>query len=313
MNNKNEKACCFKTSVGGQALMEGVMMRGPQKMCVAVRQPDGEIFTEVSPIRTHPWQKWPFVRGIFNFIDSLVSGYKCLMKSAEVSMGEDADLEETKFGKWVAEKFGDKGTNFIMAVAAVLGGVLALVLFMVVPTALAGLLARFVPLGGWRALIEGVFKLVMLVGYMALVSRMKEIARMFRYHGAEHKTIACYESGRELTVENVRPCTRFHPRCGTSFLLIVILISILGGALITTENTRLRIALKLLLLPVVMSVSYEIIKLCGRYDNPLTRAVSAPGLWLQRITTSEPDDGRIECAIAAVLPVLPENPEDGKW
>ena len=231
------------------------MMRGPQKMCVAVRQPDGEIFTEVSPIRTHPWQKWPFVRGIFNFIDSLVSGYKCLMKSAEVSMGEDADLEETKFDKWVAEKFGDKGTNFIMAVAAVLGGVLALVLFMVVPTALAGLLARFVPLGGWRALIEGVFKL----------------ARMFRYHGAEHKTIACYESGRELTVENVRPCTRFHPRCGTSFLLIVILISILAGALITTENTLLRIALKLLLLPVVMSVSYEIIKLCGRYDNPLTR------------------------------------------
>ena len=285
MNNKNEKACCFKTSVGGQALMEGVMMRGPQKMCVSVRQPDGEIFTEVSPIRTHPWQKWPFVRGIFNFIDSLVSGYKCLMKSAEVSMGEDADLEETKFDKWVAEKFGDKGTNFIMAVA----------------------------LGGWRALIEGVFKLVMLVGYMALVSRMKEIARMFRYHGAEHKTIACYESGRELTVENVRPCTRFHPRCGTSFLLIVILISILAGALITTENTLLRIALKLLLLPVVMSVSYEIIKLCGRYDNPLTRAVSAPGLWLQRITTSEPDDGMIECAIAAVLPVLPENPEDGKW
>ena len=165
----------------------------------------------------------------------------------------------------------------------------------------------------WRALIEGVFKLVMLVGYMALVSRMKEIARMFRYHGAEHKTIACYESGRELTVENVRPCTRFHPRCGTSFLLIVILISILAGALITTENTLLRIALKLLLLPVVMSVSYEIIKLCGRYDNPLTRAVSAPGLWLQRITTSEPDDGMIECAIAAVLPVLPENPEDGKW
>ena len=136
---------------------------------------------------------------------------------------------------------------------------------------------------------------------------------MFSYHGAEHKTIFCYESGRELTVENVRPCTRFHSRCGTSFLLIVILISILAGALITTENTLLRIALKLLLLPVVMSISYEIIKLCGRYDNPLTRAVSAPGLWLQRITTSEPDDGMIECAIAAVLPVLPENPEDGKW
>ena len=285
-------------------------MRGPQKMCVAVRQPDGEIFTEVSPIRTHPWQKWPFVRGIFNFIDSLVSGYKCLMKSAEVSMGEDADLEETKFDKWVAEKFGDKGTNFIMAVAAVLGGVLALVLFMVVPTALAGLLARFVPLGGWRALIEGVFKLVMLVGYMALVSRMKEIARMFRYHGAEHKTIACYESGRELTVENVRPCTRFHPRCGTSFLVLMLIVGIVVGFFIPFENPFLRTSAKLLLLPVSVSIGFELIKICSKYDNIITRIVAAPGLWMQRITVKEPDDGMIEVAIAAMKDVIPENGED---
>ena len=193
-SEKGEGHAVYRTAMGEKVMAVTTLLPRAAGEIVAVRQPDGEIFTEVSPIRTHPWQKWPFVRGIFNFIDSLVSGYKCLMKSAEVSMGEDADLEETKFDKWVAEKFGDKGTNFIMAVAAVLGGVLALVLFMVVPTALAGLLARFVPLGGWRALIEGVFKLVMLVGYMALVSRMKEIARMFRYHGAEHKTIACYES-----------------------------------------------------------------------------------------------------------------------
>ena len=296
-------------------------MRGPQKMCVAVRQPDGEIFTEVSPIRTHPWQKWPFVRGIFNFIDSLVSGYKCLMKSAEVSMGEDADLEETKFDKWVAEKFGDKGTNFIMAVAAVLGGVLALVLFMVVPTALAGLLARFVPLGGWRALIEGVFKLVMLVGYMALVSRMKEIARMFRYHGAEHKTIACYESGRELTVENVRPCTRFHPRCGTSFLFVVIAVAILASCVVfalpgvrdVATNPLVRILLHLALVPVVVGVTYEINHFVGAHDNWFTKILAAPGLWMQNFTTFEPDDSMLEVAIHALKLVLPQEKGADAW
>lgn len=288
------------------------MMRGPKKMCVAVRQPDGEIFTEVTDVPQHAWKKWPFVRGVCNFVESLVSGYHCLMKSAEISMPDEAE-EETKFDRWVAEKFGRKGTDFVMALAAIFGGMLALVMFLVIPTALAGLVALFVPLGGWRALLEGVLKLAMLVGYMALVSKMKEIDRMFRYHGAEHKTIACYEAGRELTVENVRPCTRFHPRCGTSFLLIVILLSILVGAVIQTESTLLRIALKLALLPVIMGVGYEIIKLCGRYENPLTRALSAPGLWLQRITTQEPDDGMIACAIAAVLPVLPEDPKEGAW
>ena len=292
--------------------MEGIMMRGPEKMCVAVRQPDGEIFTETTPVPQHAWKKLPFVRGVCSFIDSLVSGYHCLMKSADISMAGEME-EETKFDRWVAEKFGQKGTDLVMAFAAVLGGMLALVLFLVLPTAIVGLIAHFVPLGGWRALLEGVLKLVMLVGYMALVSKMNEIDRMFRYHGAEHKTIACYEAGRELTVENVRPCSRFHPRCGTSFLLIVILLSILVGAVIQTENTLLRIALKLLLLPVVMGVGYEIIKLCGRYDNPVTHALSAPGLWLQRITTQEPDDSMIECAIAAVLPVLPDDPEKGKW
>ena len=286
------------------------MMRGPQKMCVAVRQPDGEIFTEVSPIRTHPWQKWPFVRGIFNFIDSLVSGYKCLMKSAEVSMGEDADLEETKFDKWVAEKFGDKGTNFIMAVAAVLGGVLALVLFMVVPTALAGLLARFVPLGGWRALIEGVFKLVMLVGYMALVSRMKEIARMFRYHGAEHKTIFCYENEEPLTVENVKKHSRFHPRCGTSFMIFMLVLGILIGVFIPFTNPFLRSFTKILLIPLVVALGYEVIRFCGRHDNLFTRIISAPGMWVQRITTKEPKDDMIEVAIQALEAVIPENGED---
>ena len=272
------------------------------------------MYIETKELTTHSWQKWPLVRGVCSFVDSLVTGYHCLMKSAEVSMGEEAfEQEESKFDKWINDTFGEKAGNFVMALAAVAGGALALVLFLVIPTALTGLLGRFVELGLWRALIEGVLKIVMLVGYMALVSRMKDIQRMFAYHGAEHKTIACYEAGLELTVENVRPCSRFHPRCGTSFLLIVVLLSILVGALITSTNTLLRIVLKLLLLPVVMGVGYEIIKFCGRHDNALTRAVSAPGLWLQHITTNEPDDSMIECAIAAVLPVLPEDPDEGKW
>ena len=304
----------FKTSVGGQALIEGIMMRGPKKMAMAVRQPDGDIYTETKDLSSHTWQKWPLVRGVCAFVDSLVGGYQCLMKSAEISMGEEAfEQEESKFDRWINDTFGDKAGNFIMALAAVAGGILALVLFLIIPTALVGFLGRFVELGLWRALLEGILKIVMLVGYMALVGQMKDIKRMFSYHGAEHKTIACYEAGLELTVENIRPCSRFHPRCGTSFLLIVVLLSILVGALITSTHTLLRIALKLLLLPVVMGVSYEIIKFCGRHDNALTRAVSAPGLWLQRITTNEPDDSMIECAIAAVLPVLPEHPDEGRW
>ncbi len=314
---KSEPAACparFKTSVGGQALMEGVMMRGPEKMCVAVRRPDGTIFTEETPVKKRAWRKIPIVRGVGSFCESLLSGYKCLMRSAEIALeGTEEEEEESKFDKWVAEKFGEKGTNFIMALAAFAGVALALALFLIVPTGLAGLIDRFAPLGGWRALVEGVFKLAILIGYMALVSRMKEIHRLFSYHGAEHKTIACYEAGRALTVENVRPCPRFHPRCGTSFLIIVLLLSILAGALITTGNVWLRMLLKFLLLPLVMGVGYELIKLCGRYDNPVTHALSAPGLWLQRITTQEPDDSMIECAIAAVTPVLPENPEDGRW
>ena len=180
-------------------------------------------------------------------------------------------------------------------------------------TLLVGGLARLVPLGGAKTLLEGVLKIAILVGYMAAVSRVKEIHRMFCYHGAEHKTIACYEAGLPLEVENVRKCCRFHPRCGTSFLLIVIVVSILLNSVIPWGSLSLRIVFKLLLLPVVVAVSYEIIKLCGKYDNAVCRAVSAPGLWLQRITTQEPDDSMIECAIAAVTPVLPERPDESVW
>ena len=304
----------FKTTVGGQALMEGVMMRGPKAMCIAVRRPDGGIETEVTPVVMKPWQKWPFVRGIYNMAENLVVGYRCLMRSADISMTEEEKEEsESKFDRWVEQHLGEKGEAILMGVASFAGVALAIVLYLMLPTLLVGGLARLVPLGGAKTLLEGVLKIAILVGYMAAVSRVKEIHRMFCYHGAEHKTIACYEAGLPLEVENVRKCCRFHPRCGTSFLLIVIVVSILLNSVIPWGSLSLRIVFKLLLLPVVVAVSYEIIKLCGKYDNAVCRAVSAPGLWLQRITTQEPDDSMIECAIAAVTPVLPERPDESVW
>ena len=308
---KKEK---FKTSVGGQALIEGIMMRGPRQVCTAVRRPDGGIETKLDPVTTFSWQKIPLVRGVLSMIESLIVGYRCLMYSAEISMGEEAfEAEESKLDKWINEHLGEKAQNFVMSLAAVLGGMLALVLFMVLPTTIVGLLGKVLPLDGVRALLEGVLKIAIFIGYLALVRNMKDIKRMFRYHGAEHKTIACYEAGEELTVENIRRHSRFHPRCGTSFLVLVILISILVSSLLPWSSTGLRILLKLLTLPVVMGISYELIKLAGQYDNILTRIISAPGLWIQRLTTSEPDDSMIEVAIAAVKPVLPENWEDSLW
>lgn len=306
------KSCAFKTSVGGQAILEGVMMRGPEKIAMAVRKPDGGIHTEVSEVRSHAWRKWPLVRGVCSFVESLVTGYRYLSKSADIALTE-AEEELTGFDKWVDEKFGEKGTNFVMGAASVLGIALAVALFVFLPTFLVGLIGRALDLGWTRTLLEGLVKVALLVGYLAAVSRMKEMKRLFGYHGAEHKTIACYEAGMELTTENIRTCSRFHPRCGTSFLLIVVLVSILVNAALPWSNLGLRAVYKLLLLPVVVGISYEIIKLCGRYDNPVTHAVSAPGLWLQHITTNEPDDSMIECAVAAIRPVLPENREEAAW
>ena len=314
MAEKNcSSGCAFKTSVGGQALMEGIMMKGPDKLAVAVRKPDNTIDIKVEPVKKHVWQKIPLVRGVCSMVDSMVSGYRHLTHSAEISMGDDFLEEESKFDRWVKEKFGDKALTVVTAIAGVLGVVLAVLLFMVIPTAVVRLVELLLPLGGWKTLLESLIKAGIFVGYLALVSRMKEIRRVFAYHGAEHKTIACYEAGEELTVENVRKHKRFHPRCGTSFLIIVLLISFVIGSLLPWGNALLRVALKLATLPVVMGIAYELIKLAGRYDNIATRIISAPGLWMQRLTTNEPDDSMIEVAIAAVLPVLPEDPEQGKW
>ena len=305
----------FRTSVGGQALMEGIMMRGPKKICCAVRRPDGTIDLSESEVHSHWYSRVPLVRGVCNMVDNLYNGYKYLMHSADIALSEEEQEEaESKLDKWLEEHASPAVQNALMTVSAFLGVILAIFLFTFLPTFLTGLLGSVVELGRWpRVILESVLKMAIFLGYMFLCSRMKEIHRMFEYHGAEHKTIACYEAGEELTVENVRRHSRFHPRCGTSFLFLVILIGIVLYAVLPWESTALRVVYKLLLLPVLVGVSYEVIKWAGRSNSWLARAVSRPGLWLQRLTTFEPDDSMIEVAIAAVTPVLPENPEEGKW
>ena len=342
MSKKEKCACVRKASIGGQALMEGIMMRGPQKSAMAVRRPNGEIFFEESnnEKKKRPGIcRWPLIRGVFGFVDSMVIGYKCLMRSAEIAM-EELEEEPTKAtqdevkapeadvsaAEQTAEKKSGgigKGTMAaITIIATVLGVLLAIGLFIWLPSFLyEGVLVRFVP--KWpkdnlwlRSVFEGLLKIVVLVLYMALVSLMKDIRRTFMYHGAEHKTIFCYEHGMELTVENVKKERRFHPRCGTSFLILMLIVSILIGFLIPSAEmmgleknivyTLVRAAIKLLLIPLTMGIGYELLKLAGRYDNLFTRIISAPGMWLQRITVREPTDDMIECAIMAFVAVLPE-------
>lgn len=308
-----------KTSIGGQALTEGIMMRGPGLASMACRLPDGTIDIETWEIKTGknaPWyMKAPLIRGCINFGVSLVDGIKCNMKASEKQITDDDDEEPTAFEKWLTEKLGDKLVPIIMIIATVIGFAIAICLFKFLPMLLSNLLEG---IGVGRVGIsasEGVLKILLLVGYMWAISFMPDIATTFRYHGAEHKTIACYEKGLPLTVENIREQTRFHPRCGTSFLLIVVLINIFVNMFLPygKANLLLRFGLQMLLLAPIASVSYEIIRIAGRYDNVFTRFISAPGLWLQRITTKEPNDKQIEVAIAAMEKVIPENREDDRW
>lgn len=306
---------CKKTSIGGQALIEGVMMRGPKLSSMAVRLPDGSIDLETWPTNKKgdiPWyKKTPFIRGIFMMIDSLVSGFDCLMKSADKSGMEEE--EPTKFELWLAKALGKDITKIVEFAAVILGVALALVLFIVIPSGISALLRPFIQSAFLLTVTEGVIKMCIFVLYLWATARLQEMRRLYGYHGAEHKTIACYEHGEELIVENVRRHSRFHPRCGTSFLFFVLIISILIGSLITWEHYLLRVILKILLLPVVTGISYEIIKLAGRSDCALTRIISAPGLWIQRLTTREPEDDMIECAIASMSAVIPDNPADDNW
>ncbi len=303
-----------KTSIGGQALIEGIMMRGPETTAMAVRHVSGKIIIEEweTAGKNKPrFMRLPFVRGIFNFIDSLRFGYKCLMRSAELSGLEEEEEEKDK-KKGVSPQL----MNFLMALSAVLGVAVAVVLFVWLPAFLFRGLCKAAPAFNHallRGVFEGVFRIVLFVGYIALVAQMKDIKRVFMYHGAEHKTIFCYEQGKPLTVENIRPECRFHPRCGTSFMILMLLVGMIVSMLIPDMNSVLRTVVKILTIPAVVGVGYELIKLAGRKDNLFTRIISAPGLWMQRLTTKEPDDSMIECAIAAMERVIPNDPEADKW
>ena len=315
----DKNKCCKKTSIGGQALIEGVMMKGVSETAMAVRLPDGSIDVEKwatkSPKDRPFWFRVPFLRGIFNFVETLVSGYKTLMKSAEKAGFEEED-EPSKFDKWLTEKLGDKIMAVVSVISLVLSVVLALGLFMFLPAALVKLLEYFgIPFGGFKTLLEGIVKMAVFILYIWLTSKLKDIKRVYGYHGAEHKSIACYEHGEELTVENVRKHSRFHPRCGTSFMFLVLLISVLVFSIfqVPWDNLLLRVGIKLLLLPLIVGIGYEMIKLAGRSENFFTRIFSAPGLWIQRITTNEPDDSQIEVAIESLKAVLPHDDEDDNW
>lgn len=311
--SENKSCIAKKTSIGGQALIEGIMMRGPKQSAMAVRNPQGEIVLEKwdnvpadkKPNFIDKLKKVPVVRGVFNFASSMAMGYKSLMKSAEIAGFEDEE-----------EKESSKGLMAVVGViAAILGVVLSVGLFIFLPTFIYDLIAKLLPFLAGKAflksLFEGILKIVILVGYMAVVSRMNDIKRTFQYHGAEHKTIFCYEAGLELTVDNVQKQGRFHPRCGTSFLIVMVIVGVFIGLLIPAGlPSLLRTAIKLLLLPITMGIGYEFIKFAGKSDNKITKILSAPGLWMQRITVLEPTDDMIECAIAAVNEVIPEDGSD---
>jgi len=317
MSNK-ENCAVHMTSIGGQAVLEGVMMRGPKEIATAVRKSDGEIVIDKKPVTSitqrFKFLKLPIIRGVVNFIESMVVGVKCLMFSADLyDIEDDSGYEPSKFEKWLDDKFGDKIKDIAIYAAVAMALVMGIGLFMLLPTVIVGFLKPLIPNAVLLNLAEGVVRMSIFLIYLALVSRMSDIQRVFEYHGAEHKTIAAYEHGEELTVENARKYTRLHPRCGTSFLLIVMVISIIFFSFLRWDNVFQRIIFRLLLLPIVAGVSYEIIKFAGRSQNKCVSLLTKPGLWLQKLTTREPDDSQLEVAIASLKAVIPENKEEDKW
>ncbi len=329
MENKSTEK--FKTMIGGQALIEGIMMRGPKKDAIVVRQ-NGELNVQVKerklPGKKSAWN-WPLLRGIRGFFDSQVTGVKALMHSADLAP-EEMQEEPSRLDKWLEEKLGnEKFQKLIIGVAVFMGLALSVGLFFLLPMVVGGFFDRWISGTVLINLVEGLIRIIIFVLYIMLCSRMGEMKRVFAYHGAEHKTIRCYEAGLPLTVENVRAQTRLHPRCGTSFLLVVMILSILVFSIASSVLLAvapglkamqgsflyrlIMIVFKLLLLPVVVAISYEINRLVGRHDNWLTRIVTAPGMWFQNFTTNEPDDSMIEVGIAAVQAVLPEKEGEDAW
>lgn len=321
MAKKNTADCCqekFKTSIGGQALIEGILMRGPKKQSIVVQGKDGELVKKVEDLKLvkdkHPICGWPLIRGVVNFGSSMVNGVKALMYSAEFYPDEDENAEPSKVEQWFEKKFGSAALEkAVVYFSVVLGIAFSIFLFIFLPNLVSGLFNGLIQSYLIRNLIEGVIRIVIFLTYLILVSQMKDMKRVFAYHGAEHKTIRCYEAREELTVENVRKQTRLHPRCGTSFLFLVVMISILFFAVIRLDNLFLRLAIRLLLLPAVVAVSYEITRFVGRHDNWFTKIMTAPGMWMQNFTTQEPDDSMIEVAIEAVKLVIPEEEGQDQW
>lgn len=321
MEQKQQKAP-FRTSIGGQALIEGILMRGPEKQAIVVRRPDGGMEVKVEELKLikerYPILGLPLIRGGVTFLDSMYKGVKALMYSAEF-YPEEEEEEPSKFEVWLEQKLGSEAFGkAIIALAVVLGVGFSVALFFLLPTLMTGLLQKLIPMNKLGvSLMEGLIRIVIFLAYLILCSRMKDMKRVFSYHGAEHKTIFCYERRLELTVENVREMPRHHPRCGTSFLFVVIFVAILVHAalfsLITPPNILVRMLLQLLTLPIIVGISYEFNRYAGGHDNRLTRLLTAPGLWMQNFTTYEPDDSMIEVAIEALRQVLPRSEGQDAW
>ena len=319
---EENKSCAFRTTIGGQALIEGILMRGPEKQAIVVRGPEGLVIKE-EELRLikdrYPILGLPLIRGSVTFLDSMVKGVKALMFSADYFPEEEAGAEEpSKFEKWLDEKLGnEKMEKLVIALSVVMAVCFSVGLFMLLPTFLASFVKRFTDSVLARNLVDAILRIAIFMTYMIAVSRMKDIRRTFSYHGAEHKTIFCYEKGLELTVDNVRAQSKHHPRCGTSFLLIVIIVAILINtaifALFPVDNVFLRMAVQLLLLPLVVGITYEFNRYVGGHDNPVTNFLARPGLWMQNFTTFEPDDAMIEVAIEAMRRVIPQEEGKDSW
>lgn len=299
------------TSIGGSALIEGVMMRGNGKMALAVRRSDGGIVLKVERDKspTGFYTKIPIVRGVIAFIMSMVTSYKAIMYSADVSMEDISEQEKNQNG---GDGISKKLINILSFAAMVLGILIGVLAFFYLPAVTADLFSRYVfTIGGFaKRFAVGIFKILIFTVYLLAVSKMNEMKRVFMYHGAEHKTIFCYEAKGELTAQNAKNYKRFHPRCGTSFIIIVLIVSLFASLFIPWRTAALHTLLKLLFLPLIMGVAYEFIRLAGRYDNLFTRVISAPGLWFQRITTKEPDEQQLEVAVWAMRGVLEDYPQD---
>jgi uncharacterized protein YqhQ len=298
-----------KTSIGGQAVIEGVMMRGPQDIAIAVRKPDKEITIDkraVKPLTArYKVLNIPIIRGVIAFFESMIIGMKSLMFSAEFYDLEDGeDSEPTKFDKFLENIFGDKLQSALIYFSVVISLFLGIGLFMIFPTIIAGFIRKLIPSTTLANIAEGIFRIAIFLGYIIIISGLKDIQRVFQYHGAEHKAIFCYENDEELTIDNIKKYSRFHPRCGTNFIFLVMIVSIMVFSFISWDNLVTRMVMRLSLLPLVAGLSYEVIKLAGKSNHPLVKLISKPGIMLQRFTTREPDDSQIEVAVEALKNVI---------